>query len=55
MPDVLSVEFMNDYKKVGGMYQIETPEVNNLNYYMPHHGVLHKESLTTKLRVVYEG
>lgn len=49
--------FMKEYKQLGHM-----KEINHTNYlkkqphfYLPHHGVVKEDSLTTKLRVVFDG
>lgn len=49
-------DFMKEYKALGHMTKV-TEENNDESvcFYMPHRGVLHKESLTTKLRVVFNG
>nr|CAH7752297.1 unnamed protein product [Callosobruchus chinensis] len=51
----LYVHFINEYQSLGHMSlvenDIETPPI----YYLPHHGVLRENSLTTRLRVVFDG
>jgi len=47
-------EFMHDYLTAGHMEIIPPAEQSNpYNYYIPHHCVLKPDSLTTKLRVVF--
>lgn len=55
-PDLkrLYVEFINEYKTLGHMREIKSPGGKEINYYMPHHGVFREDSLTTKLRVVFD-
>lgn len=50
----LYVGFINEYKTLGHMCKIKNPVLNSPKYYMPHHGVLREDSLTTKLRVVFD-
>ncbi|XP_012524163.1 uncharacterized protein LOC105829678 [Monomorium pharaonis] len=49
-------EFMTEYQRLDHMRQISnsTPEPTHV-YYLPHHGVRKETSLTTKLRVVFNG
>ncbi|XP_028982417.1 uncharacterized protein LOC107045061 [Diachasma alloeum] len=48
-------EFINKYAALGHMrIAPETPEPVPA-YYLPHHGVLREEAITTKLRVVFNG
>ena len=47
------VSFMNEYKTLGHMTPV-SPK-SEISFYLPHHGVLKEESLTTKLRVVFNG
>jgi len=47
-------EFMHDYLTAGHMELIPPSELGNpYHYYIPHHFVLKPDSLTTKLRVVF--
>ncbi|XP_050301535.1 uncharacterized protein LOC126739769 [Anthonomus grandis grandis] len=46
--------FMDEYRDLGHMSEVVLEDVNKFAYYMPHHGVMKKESLTTKLRVVFD-
>jgi len=48
------VEFMQQYEDLGHMVKVDDSNTNKYAYYMPHHGVLKEESLTTKLRVVFD-
>lgn len=54
------LEFFNDYNKFITEYQnlghMTLSSTNAYNdYYLPHHGVIKNDSLTTKLRVVFDG
>ena len=47
---------MEEYCKLGHMVQIPQQEIAaKPSYYLPHHGVLREDSLTTKLRAVFNG
>ncbi|KAK9687047.1 hypothetical protein QE152_g36744 [Popillia japonica] len=46
--------FMKDYEELGHM-TISSHSPLETCYYLPHHGFLKEESLTTKLRVVFNG
>lgn len=51
-------EFMNEYLLCGHMELVPKHEINRHTdkvYYLPHHAVLKDTSLTTKLRVVFDG
>lgn len=48
------VAFMEDYLQRGHMSRIPTNELGAGKYYIPHHCVLRPESVTTKLRVVFD-
>ncbi|CAI6367665.1 unnamed protein product [Macrosiphum euphorbiae] len=49
------VQFINEYVKLGHMEQVRDNDENNKPvYYIPHHAVLRDNSLTTKLRVVFD-
>lgn len=50
----LYVSFMNEYEKMGHMSVARESE-KEISYYLPHHGVLSEYSVTTKLRVVFNG
>ncbi|XP_066157763.1 uncharacterized protein [Euwallacea fornicatus] len=50
------VKFMQDYLNFGHMTKVvDEVQPPKHVYYLPHHGVLKKDSLTTKLRVVFDG
>lgn len=49
------VNFMNEYEKLGHMRVVSAPAIAQTVFYLPHHGVLKEDSLTTKLRVVFDG
>lgn len=46
--------FIHEYIVLGHMTKVK---INNIepNYYLPHHGIYKESSLTTKLRVVFDG
>lgn len=46
-------KFMNEYEALGHMELVSDTDNSNLNYYLPHHGVIKESSITTKLRVVF--
>lgn len=45
---------MREYRDFGHMVKVEGSRYRIPNYFMPHHGVLREQSLTTKLRVVFD-
>lgn len=49
-------DFINEYLLLGHMTELKSDEITsgNLTYYLPHHGVEKSDSLTTKLRVVFD-
>ncbi|XP_034951904.1 uncharacterized protein [Chelonus insularis] len=47
--------FMREYESLNHMKRAKASPVNSPVYYLPHHGVLREDSLTTKLRVVFNG
>ncbi|XP_066157659.1 uncharacterized protein [Euwallacea fornicatus] len=50
------VKFMQDYLNFGHMTKVvDEVQPPKHVYYLPHHGVLKKDSMTTKLRVVFDG
>lgn len=56
----LYVNFIEEYISLGHMKRVGTIEQiintsNNISYFLPHHGVFKENSLTTKLRVVFDG
>lgn len=48
------MDFIHEYKTLGHMCEIKSLGGNRTNYYMPHYGVLREDSLTTKMRVVFD-
>lgn len=49
-------KFMNQYLSDGHMELVPEKEINNKEkYYLPHHAVLREASVSTKLRVVFDG
>lgn len=50
------VAFMDEYNSMGHMSLIDESKVtSSTHYYLPHHGVLKEDSVTTRLRVVFNG
>ncbi|XP_071580238.1 uncharacterized protein [Temnothorax nylanderi] len=47
------VSFLREYEKLGHMTELKDVQMNEAAYYLPHHCVLRSESLTTKIRVVF--
>ncbi|XP_047997103.1 uncharacterized protein LOC125234760 isoform X2 [Leguminivora glycinivorella] len=47
-------KFINEYIQLGHMSENTTPENDDFSYFLPHHAIL-RESLTTKLRSVFDG
>lgn len=49
-------EFINEYLKLGHMKSVNLSELETKKhvYYLPHHPVVRENSLTTKLRVVFD-
>ncbi|XP_059055493.1 uncharacterized protein LOC131849430 [Achroia grisella] len=45
--------FMTEYKSLGHMSEYKQPEVDEKEYFIPHHGVMRDSSTSTKLRVVF--
>ncbi|XP_076301510.1 uncharacterized protein LOC143219381 [Lasioglossum baleicum] len=48
-------DFLNQYSQLGHMSLVEGSSNENQTHYLPHHGVLKPSSITTKLRVVFNG
>lgn len=48
------VAFMREYRELGHMKVLESPDDNIAHYYIPHHAVIKDSSVTTKLRVVFD-
>lgn len=49
------VNFMNEYLQLGHMSLVNDTNDAQFAYYLPHHAVFHDDSLTTKIRVVFDG
>lgn len=47
-------DFIKEYINLGHMTQVD-PQLNKVMVFLPHHGVIKEESITTKLRVVFDG
>nr|CAI5827413.1 unnamed protein product [Callosobruchus analis] len=48
------VNFLREYQELGHMSEVTCDKDANPEYFMPHHGVLREESISTKLRVVFD-
>uniref|UniRef100_A0A1I8PRY2 CCHC-type domain-containing protein n=1 Tax=Stomoxys calcitrans TaxID=35570 RepID=A0A1I8PRY2_STOCA len=47
-------KFLNEYEEMGHMSQLDNADNVSPNYYIPHHCVLRPNSVSTKLRVVFD-
>lgn len=52
---LLYIDFMNEYKELNHMTQVKNIDHSKIYYFLPHHGILRENSLTTKMRVVFNG
>ncbi|KAF0700789.1 DUF1758 domain-containing protein, partial [Aphis craccivora] len=48
-------KFMSEYLIMNHMALVTAPDPNKCAYYLPHHTVMKKSSITNKLRVVFDG
>ncbi|GFV18963.1 integrase catalytic domain-containing protein [Trichonephila clavipes] len=51
----LYAEFLKKYEELGHLERVVESSEPPTHYYIPHHGVLRPEKLTTKLRIVFNG
>ncbi|GFW18653.1 integrase catalytic domain-containing protein [Trichonephila clavipes] len=51
----LYAEFLKEYEELGHLERVVESSEPPAHYYILHHGVLHPEKLTTKLRIVFNG
>ncbi|GFX87633.1 integrase catalytic domain-containing protein [Trichonephila clavipes] len=51
----LYAEFLKEYEELGHLERVVESSEPPTHYYIPHHGVLRPEKLTTKLRIVFIG
>ncbi|GFX23048.1 integrase catalytic domain-containing protein [Trichonephila clavipes] len=51
----LYAEFLKEYEELGHLERVVESSEPPTHYYIPHHGVLRLEKLTTKLRIVFNG
>ncbi|GFV03737.1 RNA-directed DNA polymerase from mobile element jockey [Trichonephila clavipes] len=51
----LYAEFLKEYEGLGHLERVVDSSEPPTHYYIPHHGVLRPEKLTTKLRIVFNG
>ena len=49
----LYFDFLAEYEKLGHMSRLTDEDANKFCVFLPHHGVLREDKLTTKLRVVF--
>ncbi|GFW37755.1 integrase catalytic domain-containing protein [Trichonephila clavipes] len=49
----LYAEFLKEYEELGHLKRVVESSEPPTHYYIPHHGVLRPEKLTTKLRIVF--
>ena len=47
-------EFIDEYIELGHMAELTNMDINSSQYYIPHHCVVRPESVSTKLRVVFD-
>ncbi|CAK9814704.1 hypothetical protein ANTQUA_LOCUS8181, partial [Anthophora quadrimaculata] len=47
------IKFLSEYRDLGHMTKLENPNTQD-GYYLPHHAIIKHDSLTTKLRVVFD-
>ncbi|XP_030750174.1 uncharacterized protein LOC115877962 [Sitophilus oryzae] len=48
------IKFMNEYLSMGHMIEVKEGEFDNtVSYFLPHHAVVRDDSVTTKVRVVF--
>uniref|UniRef100_A0A2S2N7B6 Integrase catalytic domain-containing protein n=1 Tax=Schizaphis graminum TaxID=13262 RepID=A0A2S2N7B6_SCHGA len=48
-------KFMSEYLDMNHMELVTNVDSNSQTYYLPHHAVIKEDSITTKLRVVFDG
>ncbi|XP_063980945.1 uncharacterized protein LOC135164483 [Diachasmimorpha longicaudata] len=48
-------DFIREYEDLGHMRRVSEESEPSVSYYLPHHGVLREDNITTKLRVVFNG
>ncbi|GFV02953.1 integrase catalytic domain-containing protein [Trichonephila clavipes] len=51
----LYAEFLKEYEELGNLERVVKSSEPPTHYYIPHHGVLRPEKLTTKLRILFNG
>ncbi|GFV67703.1 integrase catalytic domain-containing protein [Trichonephila clavipes] len=51
----LYAEFLKEYEELGHLERVDESSEPPTHYYIPHHGVLRPEKLTTKQRIIFNG
>ncbi|KAJ8937089.1 hypothetical protein NQ314_012032 [Rhamnusium bicolor] len=51
----IDTDCMMEYETMGHMSRVLPSSRDQVSYFLPHHGVLNEKSLTTKLRLVFNG
>ncbi|GFW39131.1 integrase catalytic domain-containing protein [Trichonephila clavipes] len=51
----LYAEYLKEYEELGHLERVVESSEPPTHYYIPHHGILRPEKLTTKLRIVFNG